>query len=117
MTTVPIAGTVTRRVKRERPDITLGWRDDKGKLLNLAGYTFALTIATSPSGAKLVNKTAGIIYELDPDGEFNVRITFSAGEIDALVASVPYNCQLDATSSGVDRGFQDFTLILTPEHS
>lgn len=115
--TTPIAGTVVRRVKRERPDITLGWRDGKGVLLNLSGYTFELDIALNDSGPSVLNKLVGITYELDPDGEFNVRITFSPNELNALVPNVPYNCQLDASSAGSDRGFQDFVLLFTPEHS
>ena len=114
---VPIAGTIIRRVKRERPDIVLAWEDMHGDLIDLSAYTFSFSVALSADGVSIITKTSGISYELDPDGEFNVRIVFSAHEIDALVANTPYNCQLDATSGSVDRGFQDFILLLTPQHS
>lgn len=112
-----VAGTIERRVKRERPDIVLAWTDRKGQLLDLTGYTFELSVALSSSSPALITKNSGIVYEVDPDGEYNVRITFAVGELDTLVPNVPYNCQLDGTSSGADRGFQDFILLFTPEHS
>jgi len=115
VTTVPIAGTIVRRVKRERPDIILAWRDADGALLDLSGYTFTFSVATAANAPALITKTLGISYEVATD--HNVRITFTAHELDALAAGVPYNCQLDAVSSGVDRGFQDFVLLLTPAHS
>lgn len=114
---VATAGTIVRRVKRERPDIVLGWEDRKGELLDLTGYTFVLSVALSADGVAIFTKSSGISYEVDPDEEYNVRIVFAAHEIDALVANVPYNCQLDATSGSVDRGFQDFILLFTPAHS
>jgi hypothetical protein len=115
--TVPIAGTIVRRVKRERPDIVLGWRDADSELLDLSGYTFSFSVALSAASASIFTKTTGITYEVDPEGIFNVRILFTTGELDALIASVPYNCQLDATSAARDRGFQDFILFFTPAHS
>jgi hypothetical protein len=116
--TIPIAGTIIRRVKRERPDITLGWRGADGQLLPSGDFgTFSFSVATSASAPAIFTKTSGISYDLDPDGEYNIRISFSPGEIDALLPNVPYNCQLDSTSSGSDRGFQDFILLLTPAHS
>lgn len=114
-----IAGTIVRRVKRERPDITLGWRDDDGDLIDFsdAGYTFQLSVARSSGGAHELVKTSGIVY-VSGDTKRNVRITFAEGELDDLVANVPYNAQLDAILDGaVDRGFQDFIILFTPEHS
>lgn len=117
MATVPIAGTIIRRVKRERPDIEIEWRDGDGDLIDFSAYSFTFSVARSPGAAAIITKTSGISYVVDPDEEFNVLISFAPNEIDALVAGIPYNCQLDAMSAGTDRGFQDFILLLTPAHA
>ena len=112
-----IAGVVVRRIGRERPDLALAWYDSDGSLLDLSTYSFTLSIAESEDSPALLTKTTGISYVVADD--YNVQITFLAGELDATTfdVGVPYNCQLDAVSGSADRGFQDFIMIFTPEHS
>lgn len=112
---VEVCGTITRRVGRERPDITIGWRGDDGELLdfNALGATFQLKIAAEPNGTAILTKTSGISV-ITGDTAANVRISFSQGELDPFTAGRPYWCQLDSIEGGPDRGFQDFLMLFTP---
>lgn len=106
---------ITRRVSHELPDVGFDWRDDQGALINFSsGYTFSLKIGADPAAAATVTKTTGFTGAATSP---NLTISFAAAELDSLVASVAYTCQLSATTASKQRGFPDFTLWLTPAMS
>lgn len=102
---------IVRRVSHELPDIAIDWYDDTGTLIDLSGYTFSLKIGTTASGAAVLTKTTGFTGASTSP---NLTVTFAAAELDDLVASTSYICQLSAITSSKQRGFPDFTLFLTP---
>jgi hypothetical protein len=91
----------------DRPALELWLYDDDGSLINFAtGYTFQLKLGQSGQTA-LLTKSSGIAGAAgagnEPDGTPNIVVTWTAGEL-ALTPG-GYQCQLTATTGGLDRLF------------
>lgn len=92
----------------ERPAIKLWLLDDDGALIDFStGYTFEFKIG-APGNAAVLTKTTGITGAAgsgtETSGTPNLTISFTAGELDALI---PKNTtgQIKATTGGLDRFF------------
>jgi hypothetical protein len=90
----------------ERPNVKLWLQDDNRTLMDLTGYTFEFKIGTAGKTA-VFTKTTGITGAAgtgtEPTGTPNVVMTFTSGELDALVKIDKTGGQVKATTGGLDR--------------
>ncbi|HRD59393.1 hypothetical protein [uncultured Nocardioides sp.] len=102
--------TLTYYRTAERPAIKLWLLDDDGTLIDFStGYTFEFKLGR-PGAAATLTKTTGITGAAgsgtETSGTPNVNVSFTAGELDALVPKGNTTWQLRTTTGGVDRVWQ-----------
>jgi len=98
----------------ERPDIRLWLLDDDGALVNFAsGYTFVFKLG-QPGVTATFTKSSGITGAAgsgtEESGTPNATVSFTAAELDALVAGQTM-WQLRATSASLDRIYQGQIIV------